>query len=353
MRAFLTAAYREMLTGPKFGPLERLLSRLFFALAIWILMYNPSKISRITEIREENAVGLARLFDLTFFANPALLNSLGIVLMMALMMYVMGRFLPIVLPIIWFIVVGTGTLELSEGAATHHLQLGALVLTGQTVWAIIWGVRKLLPKTENYRPVHQEEFFRQLMWISVQVIVATYLVTAMTKMIASEGQWVKQAKFFPLQLEKTRMSSYYNDLKDPNAIEITATGWGRIPAEVDGWFYRRSKEMESFLIESPNWSRFFMACGLLLEFGAVLVLLGRRWSLLLGASIILFHLSISYMMSLNFVLNMWLVAIFVVNPRVLDFTPLLPEMRDSRARRMLRLIKFLANKTTNMLVLFV
>ncbi len=299
--------------GPAFSSTERLVTRILFALIIYWEMYLtlPAQIMSISG--QPVPVGIAHFFDLTFFANLKLLNGLGFVLVPALILYAIGIGLPIVMPIIWFLVIGPMTLAQSQGANTHHLQAAALVLTGQTVWSMIWGIRRLLPNFQ-LTARNQERFYRQLMWISLQVLVATYLTTGITKVWESDFEWVKNAKYFPIQLEKTRMSEYYNRLETPGKVEVEGAWFEHLPARIDAGFENLSRDIEAFLIESPTWSRIFMTAGLLLEFAAVLALFGRRWALVIGLSLIAFHLSISRVMSLDFFLTIQILAIFLVNP---------------------------------------
>ena len=287
--------------GPDFGRVERIAARLLFALVVWSVYDGvPSEVGTLQT--QEKEVGLAHFFDLTFLADREFLEMLRMPLMMGLMAYVMGMALPIMLPMVWLIVVLPATLAHSQGAMTHSTQLVALVLTGQTVWAVIWGIRWFIPGKGD-RPKHNELFFRQLVWISIQIVAAGYLVTGVTKMWESEGQWVNDAEYFPVQLEKSYWAHYYNDLKDPN-LDKDDTIWG-----VADPIAQPMKK----LMQSANWSRFFLACGLLLEFAAVLALLGRRWALAIGLALIFFHLTIGSIMALKFNNHIYLIAIFFVN----------------------------------------
>ena len=54
--------------------------------------------------------------------------------------------------------------------------------------------------------------------------------------------------------------------------------------------------------------------GLALELLAPLMLLGRRWGLLLGSTFVVFHLSIASLMQLSFIFHRLLVLIYIVSP---------------------------------------
>jgi len=308
------AVLETLRTGPDFTRSERIWGRLLFAVVLWSIY--ASLAEKVVSLRGvPDPVGIATVLSwfredgeraLLVFTNPEALLRLRILLFILLGFYVAGRGLAIVLPAIWIVIMGPATLAQSQDADTHNLQVAGLVLTGQTVWAILGAIqaRRLHPGPEYYR---------QFMWISLQIVVATYLVTGITKMWASEGAWIKNAKYFPIQLEKTRMSDYYNNLEEPGQEVIEAKGWERAPAWVDHQFELLSLRIEAFLKDSPTWSRIFMAGGLFLEFAAVLALLGRRWSLALGLMLIAFHLTISRIMNLHFNVNMYCLAIFLVN----------------------------------------
>jgi hypothetical protein len=68
-----------------------------------------------------------------------------------------------------------------------------------------------------------------------------------------------------------------------------------------------------WIIEYPNLARFFFGGGLLIELAAFVILINRRWALLGGVAIILFHLSVSKVMQLDFEYHMAVALIFCVN----------------------------------------
>ncbi|MEZ0277025.1 MAG: hypothetical protein ACAH88_19100, partial [Roseimicrobium sp.] len=53
--------------------------------------------------------------------------------------------------------------------------------------------------------------------------------------------------------------------------------------------------------------------GLLIELGAFLIVLGRRWAFFYGIAIIIMHLSISRLMQLDFWYHILAALIFLVN----------------------------------------
>jgi hypothetical protein len=298
---------------------EMLLMRLFLAFAIYgAYMGLPADVGGLQG--QPVPVGMAHFFDLSFFANREMLLGLGQwMLFGGLALYVADRYLPFALLVICFWFLGPATLNLSQGPAKHSLQLLGLVLLVQLVYSTYAAFWK--PGAERLG-VH-----RTLVHWSKQAMVATYLVTAITKMWNSGGEWVKDSKFFPVQMEKTRMSEYYNRLGVPK--EEAKTWYEEILGGVDGWFAALSLKIEALFLASPDLCRTLLGMGLLLEFLAPLAMLGRGWGIVMGTTLVLFHLTISRIMQLHFATNMEMLAIFFINVPWLVFAA----VKWVRARR--------------------
>ncbi|MEM8955801.1 MAG: hypothetical protein AAGD22_16725 [Verrucomicrobiota bacterium] len=280
-----------------------LLMRLFFAFVVYgTFMGLPAGVGGLQG--QPDPMGLARFFDLRFFADRHLLLGLGRwMLIVALALYVADRLRFIALVIVCFWLIGPLTLELSQGVAKHTTQLLGLVLLVQVVYAGYAAVAK--------RRGSRLEIQRTITHWSKQAIVATYLVTAITKVVASRGEWVKDSKYFPVQMEKTRMSEYYNRLGVPK--EEPRTWLQEIFAEIDGWFATLSVRIGDLFLASPDLCRAFLGLGLLLEFLAPVAMLGRTWGSIIGMTLVVFHLTISRIMALHFATNMELIAIYLIN----------------------------------------
>ncbi len=276
-----------------FAGYEHFLMRVLFALVVWHVLQGA-----VYEVAQPKPVGLARLIDFTFLGKPAVYFWCKVGAAVCLAVYIWGRNLALVLPPLCVLVLGYGALKNSQGASTHHMQVVGIVLLVQTVWYVwraVSGRLRIDPSSANSR----QEAHRAAPWISMQAIAATYVVTAITKLINSGGNWIRDAKFFPLQLEKVQQSDYYNRLEH---------------ASRDGqWFGGINDALTRVFVESPNLCRAFLASGLALELFAFLALWGRKSAAAYGVALVVFHLTISRIMELDFELNMFVLAIFFVN----------------------------------------
>ncbi|MDG2125369.1 MAG: hypothetical protein P8J87_16820, partial [Verrucomicrobiales bacterium] len=163
------------------------------------------------------------------------------------------------------------------------------------LWSAVRGrLGVVSPNAETRLETH-----RGAAWVAMQTAVATYVVTGISKLYLSELSWLRNAKFFPLQLVKAQKSQYYNTLEPP----VSGDGLlDQVVVNIAGWF-----------MESPMICRTFLGSGLALELAAFLALWGRKSALAYGVTLVVFHLTISRVMSLTFDLNIYVVLIFLVN----------------------------------------
>ena len=167
---------------------------------------------------------MARLIDFTFMAEPSTMAVCRGIIAAGLILYVLGRWLLVAMPPVCLLVLGYGALKNSQGAATHSLQIVGIVLLVQTVyylWRAVTGRSKIDPSSRERRL----EAHAMAVWLSMQAVVATYVVTAVTKLVRSELGWLRKAKHFPLQLEKSQKSEYYNTLGAPmnHSVRLATT----------------------------------------------------------------------------------------------------------------------------------
>ncbi len=243
----------------------------------------------VSETAQPAAVGLARIIDVTWVADESLHPWILGVSAIGFSFFAWGSRFAWLGALPGFVALcALGALRNSQGkpGAIHHLQIVALVLLVMLAVYVFCSVKKKV----------LIECHRTATWAGVQTVAATYLVTGLTKIIGSGGQWVNDSKYFPLQLEKTRMSEYFSTLE-------TASGW---QAGFTTW-------VTELFIASPNICRAVLASGLILELGAVLALRNRRWAAGYGLLLIVFHLTISGVMQLDFTLNMLVIAVLWVN----------------------------------------
>ena len=243
----------------------------------------------VSEKAQPSPVGLARIVDVTWVADESLHPWILGISALGFAFFAWGNrfsWLGALPGLIALCALGAIRNSQGKAGAIHHLQVVALVLL---VMVVVYGFCQSKKKG-------MQECHRAATWAGVQTVAATYLVTGLTKIIASGGQWVNDSKYFPLQLEKTQMSEYFSTLE-------TASGW---QAGFTAW-------VSELFIASPNVCRAVLASGLVLELGAFLALRNRRWAAGYGLALVLFHLTISGVMQLDFTLNMLVVTVLWVN----------------------------------------
>ncbi|MFV0337458.1 MAG: hypothetical protein ACK5LK_04345 [Chthoniobacterales bacterium] len=232
-----------------FAHWEILFIRFVFA---WLIYTNLPGWIPFTEQPKPDA--LAHWIDFTFLVHTPLYQVLWWAAVAALMLYVLGLFQVVALSYLSILFISIGTLENSQGAAEHYRQL-----------------------------IH---------WTRI-LIAGIYLTTAITKLDRSDGKWLWNTPNLSVQIIKTHANDFAN------------TG---IPPDP---FYFET--LPSLIADNPHLARIFFAPGLLLELFLFLGLISRTWSLVMGASIILLHRGIEWLMGLNFATHEWLIWIFFIN----------------------------------------
>lgn len=275
---------------------EMVVMRVLFALVVLAAYPN-----RVATADPDQVVGMARWISLDWLAQPGWLDACRWLLIGALVLYASGWLQLISLPVMTFLTLAPATLANSQGAAHHHMQALGLVLLAQWMW-FTWRAFAAREPLRAGRRTHVLNIF-----YSQQVIVATYVTTALWKLWKTKLGWIREAKNFPVQLAKTRDAEFYNKL-EPAGTEVE--GWF---GKFDAWFATVTPHLEVFLFAHPNVCRMVIGSGLLLELFAFLAMVGRRSRLLYGSLLILFHLIIGRVMNLNFEYNMFLLLIFFVN----------------------------------------
>ena len=235
--------------------------------------------------------GIAHFADLTWIGqSPPGWGWKGLTLA-GLAAYVAGWLpAPGLLPALFFSII-IGTLGNSQGAINHSTQMVSMILLAQFLVYIIpqgQGVEKSV--THWIRPSLRTQ--QQVIWWSTVVIASSYVVCGVVKLTNSNFMWLYETPFLAVQLLKTNWAHYHDTLEMPPAWLQTAT---------------------QTLVDHPNLARLFFGSGLLIELLAFTVLINRRWALAGGLAIIAMHLSISQIMSLNFLTHICAALIFLVN----------------------------------------
>ncbi len=288
----------KWLTSLRLKPFECSHVELFFIRAIvawmvWDIYQDAGDWSGQAE-----PVGLARFVDLTFFSSGSFHNATAPILLFACAAYVFGIGFPVVLPVMTLLVIGTETLENSQGSTNHNTQILALCLVVQTIWHFVsmglrgwsWGVFGDDGKRREEMSV----------WFSMQVIAACYVVSGISKLLG-KGNWVLDSVNYPLQLIKTERMGYYNELQSH-------------VVENPGWIQGMGLWMRELLIANPWINPFVLSIGLLLELFAFLAFFGRLPALVLGVLLIAFHFTVHLIMNLTFQYNILLLTAFFVFP---------------------------------------
>ena len=229
-------------------------------------------------------VGLAQFFDLTWAASPFFAERAPYIFYAALALYLWGKFPAVSTGILLFFFTIYGTLENSQGAIHHTVQIIGYALFGQLLYFIF--VRKKSAPTGDQLPGPAQA--------SVQAVAAAYVVSALSKLIRSGFGWVNEIPNVSLQLEKNRLAEYYNTLVEPPEVA--------------------SSFIANLLNGFPLLGQAFFGTGLILELTAFVAIFGRRWALAWGLGLWGLHVGITEMMHLGFFYNKAILFVFFINP---------------------------------------
>jgi hypothetical protein len=186
--------------------------------------------------------------------------------------------------------VGFGVLGNSNGAIGHTTQILTVALFAQWL-ACAWAC--VQPRTRLSMP---HGFDRQQLsadWAR-QAIAATYVVSAISKLIESKGDWISDTPYFGLQVAKSTGMGFQDYL----APRIDAqTAW-----------------MSQWFVDHPIAAAIILGAALPLELFAFLALNNRRIALIFGLALYAFHSSITEVMQLGFVFHKMLLLALFINP---------------------------------------
>lgn len=265
------------------APWETLLMRLGVAVLTWITIKDPALAAG-----QPKPHGFAQWVDLSWVASADTMGWVTPLMGVLLVLYVIGIAVPVVLlPVIW-VSIAQGTLPNSQGGIGHTTQIITLVLIAQWL-ASVWYIRRTMRQSQLQEHYNGAQLMAD--WAR-QMVAATYVASAVTKLWESGGTWIKDAPYFGLQIAKSTDMGYYNYLQKPDNAE---------------W-------MGQYFIDNPTMAQIVIGAGLPLELFAFLALLNRRITLVYGLVLILFHSTVSELMNLGFVYNKWLLLFLFVNP---------------------------------------
>lgn len=268
----------------RYAGFERLAMRLLFA---WLILQHIPGGLAFLELPAPN--GIARFLGLSFLLDPGTFAVCRYLMYAAVLLYVLRIGWSVALPYLSLFSIAVGTIINSHGAISHYLQIVSLVLLAQTAahFYSLFRARKAAAPDGISR---REDLL--VNW-SQQAIAATYLVSALTKLIHTKGAWILQSPFIAVQIIKTTEQDYYDELHP------AGLGAGLRIAE--------------WITQHPLLVITIMTAGLLLELTAPLLLLGRAYALLYGLALVAFHETVGRVMRLHFNYNEYLIWIYLVN----------------------------------------
>jgi hypothetical protein len=234
--------------------------------------------------------GIARYVDFSFLAVDAVGWLLNAGLLVALVLYVLGRAMVPAVAYVVFLWVAAGALHNSQGALAHHTQLVAMVLMGQLIAYMQAAFGRRARVSSRSEPPGAHELAADY---SRQVIAAGYLLAAIAKLVRSDGRWIAQVPLIAGEVLKTHGQTYASTLTD-----------GVIA---------RGDAIARFIFAHPDVIRGVLGCALLLELTAPLALLGRTPALIVGVGLLAMHAAIGQIMLVYFPENVGLLLIYFVD----------------------------------------
>lgn len=249
--------------------------------------WQPAASARFSTMPEPH--GLGQHLDLTVLAEPAVFRIFHGAFLAGVLLYAAGWLMPLALLVMLAVNVSVGTLQASQGFIGHSAQPVALVLLAQFLAATFAALSGPGWRGWVLSPARSLRLMAD--W-SRQALAAVYLVTALTKLLISEGRWFTKGAEFVMQMEKSQTEA------------LTDTGVG---------VSQSARRFTEWLGDHPSAASALLLAALLLEIAAPLALLNRSLSLIIGLLLILFHVVNDWLMSLPFAENRWLLLIFFVN----------------------------------------
>lgn len=233
--------------------------------------------------------GIATWFDLTWVADDPIEKTFRALMAVSLIAYIFGvtGALSLLVPVVFSIL--SGTLGNSQGSIGHTAQAMHQVALG--IWvASVWCEVLRMKGRPLWRGLNRGQVEAET---GRQVLVAGYVVSAISKLIESQGQWFAEAKYLPLHMLKNNDSKYYQML-DESFLKLD-------------W-------LSNLMLEHPLLCQLMFGIGLPLELFAFIALRNRKLAAIIGLTLYLFHWSVMQLMSLFFVFNMALLLTFLVCP---------------------------------------
>lgn len=281
----------KLLSGTAFRPvavgrIEALLFRLFFAMAVVWGMWTVLPFEDI-----KSAKGLSHLVDVSFLGGEDAMVWFRPLMVVAALLYVLEWARPLGLVLLLLGHVGYNTLLGSQNFTSHRYNIYGLILLAQCSAEVWWWARRFW--TAHGAKVTDAVRHSYQLYFAQCAIAAVYVTSAITKLSKSDGQWLTRSHYLAKSVVKTHRQTFYDN---PEGLAVPP-----IPA------------IAQWLAEHHVITRIAFGAGFFLELFAFLALWKRAWALLIGVSIILFHLGVELIMRLDFRENQLACLIFMVN----------------------------------------
>jgi hypothetical protein len=258
----------------KFNDLEWLWLRLSFGV-YWLYNFHWS-LWHFEQVQVP--VGMANWIDLHFLSIYGVKVLFTILAFGSLAAYFFEKYVSVSLSFLFLLSMLVFTAEESSG-----------VFYRVSLLTMIW-LAQLLALFMNDWRVQRD----QMIFFSIQVISAAYLLAAFSKWSFSGFSWVADAKYFDLQALKGHYFNWASDLKQGHL----ATAKAKVRFVAD----------HLWLIQ------LLLALSLVLETAAIFMLRSKSWALYFGWALVLMHLGIYLMMDIFIAPVAIPMFIFLVNP---------------------------------------
>ncbi|MGK0188079.1 MAG: hypothetical protein ACI9R3_003871, partial [Verrucomicrobiales bacterium] len=217
------------------------------------------------------------------------------VVAICLVIYTSGFLLPVVLPLLTIASIVVRTYYNSQGAIHHGCQMVTTILLFQTI-VVLWFAGRRIVGWKRKQPFAFADGLSQwsyFLFYSQAAIAGCYVIAGLTKIVRTSGGWFWNSPYMALEVIKTEKQEYYSNL------DASVIGTHQVYGE--------------WMLNNPNLARIFLSGGVVLELVAIMVLCSRKWALMIGVGMILFHRSVDIVMDLQFRFNEYSDWIFCIN----------------------------------------
>jgi len=270
---------------------------IFMRIFLSFVIYKTFLPKRIKFDSQPKPTGLAKLIDFSFLHKKIIYSNIRYFIIILLILYTAGLGLPVVSLLLLIYTVFIGTFLNSQGAISHHSQAVSLVLLVQAFVYLYGGVSSLFKL--SYISDGTINIDQLAMFWSQQAVVSVYFTSALTKLIRSKFRWLYLVKNIPIQIEKTNMQNYYNELKEPPSSS--------------------AKKAIHWCVRYPIITILIFGLGLLLELLSPFSLINRSTNIIFGILFIGFHSLNSVFFKLKFQTLQRLIIIYFINIPYLVF----------------------------------